>query len=462
MHVVDVGDDAVLVVVADVVGDAATDQVLGLWRALTWAAPHWLIAAQPAYLSVHVVFDGSVDVGVVRAFLSSLRPRARAGEARVVDVPVVYDGEDLAFVAEFCGVSVDDVIARHAAARYRVAFNGFVKGFSYLMGLDEKLRGVPRLPAPRTRVPALSVGLVGDQTGVYPSSTPGGWRLIGRALQRFDAAPDDVVRFVAVDSAPAAEEPKPQKTTPLRIGGAIVSVDGGHARIVRGGGALDDAAFDDHALAIANALVGHGPNEAAVEVTMGRLRIAAQADVLVGGIGIAYAALSTGQTGTFPLLEFRATVAVAPGQQYPPRDGLDAALLDGGDRHLIRIVAGADGLDEAFAEFVDVDWRVSPQSSRLGVRLEGKTLTIPEKGTDVVTRGTWTGAIQVTSSGQPIVLGPDQRRTGGYAELGRVIAVDRWKLAHAKPGSTLRFTAVDVEAARVLLRQRHEAQRRRR
>ena len=76
-------------------------------------------------------------------------------------------------------------------------------------------------------------------------------------------------------------------------------------------------------------------------------------------------------------------------------------------------------------------------------------------GTDVVTRGTWTGAVQLTSSGQPIVLGPDQRRTGGYAELGRVIAVDRWKLAHKKPGDAVRFAAIDLDDARALYRARH-------
>ena len=221
MKILDAGDDALLVVpslaqrgdvaadaeaadadagVADPgaagASDAATDVVLGLWRALIAAAPSWLVAAQPAYLSLHVVFDGSVDAGVVRGFLSTLRPRARVGEVRVVDVPVVYDGADLEFVADHCGLCVDEVVERHTAARYRVAFMGFVPGFAYLLGLDDKLRGVPRLPTPRARVPVGAVGLTGDQTGVYPSSTPGGWRLIGRALRGLgDAAPDDVVQF---------------------------------------------------------------------------------------------------------------------------------------------------------------------------------------------------------------------------------------------------------------------------
>jgi 5-oxoprolinase (ATP-hydrolysing) subunit B len=108
----------------------------------------------------------------------TLRPEeAPAGENVVLGVH--YDGADLAPTAAELGISPDELIRRHAAGRYVVAFCGFAPGFAYLTGLDPALH-VPRLAEPRTRVPAGSVGIAGEFTGVYPRSSPGGWRLLGR------------------------------------------------------------------------------------------------------------------------------------------------------------------------------------------------------------------------------------------------------------------------------------------
>ncbi|MGH3319307.1 MAG: 5-oxoprolinase subunit PxpB [Streptosporangiaceae bacterium] len=96
-----------------------------------------------------------------------------------LEVPVVYDGEDLDEVAGLVGRSVDEIVARHTGSEHVVAFLGFSPGFGYLSGLDPSLH-VPRRPSPRTRVPAGSVGVAGPYSCVYPSATPGGWRLIGR------------------------------------------------------------------------------------------------------------------------------------------------------------------------------------------------------------------------------------------------------------------------------------------
>lgn len=97
---------------------------------------------------------------------------------RVVEVPVRYDGPDLAEVAACWGVSVEEAVRIHTAADFRVAFCGFAPGFGYLTGLGERY-GVPRRATPRTAVPAGSVALAGPYTGVYPRSSPGGWQLIG-------------------------------------------------------------------------------------------------------------------------------------------------------------------------------------------------------------------------------------------------------------------------------------------
>ena len=100
-------------------------------------------------------------------------------EDRLVELPVTYDGPDLESVAERTGFSVDEVVERHRATEFVVAFCGFAPGFAYLSGLPEELH-VPRLEKPRPKVPPGSVGLAGEFTGVYPRSSPGGWQLIAR------------------------------------------------------------------------------------------------------------------------------------------------------------------------------------------------------------------------------------------------------------------------------------------
>lgn len=99
--------------------------------------------------------------------------------ADVVTIPVVYDGEDLESVAEAAGISVDEVVERHTGRELVVGWLGFAPGFAYLIGLDPVLH-VPRLATPRTAVPAGSVAVAGPYSAVYPTASPGGWRLLGR------------------------------------------------------------------------------------------------------------------------------------------------------------------------------------------------------------------------------------------------------------------------------------------
>ncbi|HWJ08268.1 MAG TPA: allophanate hydrolase subunit 1 [Nocardioides sp.] len=94
-------------------------------------------------------------------------------------IPVVYDGPDLDAVAALTGLSRDEVVAAHTGTPWQVAFGGFAPGFAYLVGGDPRLR-VPRRDQPRTTVPAGSVGLAGEFSGVYPRASPGGWQLVGR------------------------------------------------------------------------------------------------------------------------------------------------------------------------------------------------------------------------------------------------------------------------------------------
>ena len=96
-----------------------------------------------------------------------------------VQLPVRYAGADLTGVAEHCGLSVPELVELHSECEYTVQFCGFSPGFGYLTGLDDRLR-VPRLATPRTQVPAGSVAIADAYTGVYPRSSPGGWRLLGQ------------------------------------------------------------------------------------------------------------------------------------------------------------------------------------------------------------------------------------------------------------------------------------------
>lgn len=116
----------------------------------------------------------------VKALLAHPLPRTEPAPARTVEIPVRYDGPDLEFVAEQVGLSPAGVIAAHTAQPWRVAFGGFAPGFAYLDGGDPRL-SVPRRQSPRTLVPAGSVALAGEYSGVYPRPSPGGWQLIGHA-----------------------------------------------------------------------------------------------------------------------------------------------------------------------------------------------------------------------------------------------------------------------------------------
>ncbi|MFF5790097.1 allophanate hydrolase subunit 1 [Streptomyces sp. NPDC012693] len=126
-----------------------------------------------------VLLDGVTDPDRLAAELTGWEVAplpARVGTA--VEIPVRYDGPDLAEVAARWGVSVEAAVRIHTAAEFRVAFCGFAPGFGYLTGLGERY-GVPRRATPRTAVPAGSVALAGPYTGVYPRSSPGGWQLVG-------------------------------------------------------------------------------------------------------------------------------------------------------------------------------------------------------------------------------------------------------------------------------------------
>ena len=200
------GDRALLVELGD------TERVVAWVDALQRQEVPGVADLVPAAETALVVADEGVDVRALRAALAAVVPEdagsvASGGEA--VEIPVVYDGPDLADVARLTGLSESEVVAAHTGARWRVAFGGFAPGFAYLVGDDHRLH-VPRRDSARTAVPAGAVGLAGDCSGVYPRESPGGWQLIGTTdVQMWDLdrdppallRPGAAVRFVQADGS---------------------------------------------------------------------------------------------------------------------------------------------------------------------------------------------------------------------------------------------------------------------
>jgi inhibitor of KinA len=150
----------------------------------------WVRNLQPAYCSLLVSFDACVvDHAQVKAALRSYEKRAQKTALpapRLVEIPVSYGAEfgpDLEKVASLHGLKPERVIELHCSQTYHAYFLGFAPGFAYLGDLPDSL-ATPRLPTPRKKVPAGSVGIAGKQTAVYPFATPGGWNLLGRTPLR--------------------------------------------------------------------------------------------------------------------------------------------------------------------------------------------------------------------------------------------------------------------------------------
>lgn len=164
------------------------DQVQGLYDALVAAPPAGVVDLVPAARTVLVVVDPAVTtLGALEQALRSTVPGSgRREHGELVEVPVVYDGDDLADAAALLGCDAAELVRRHTGAAWSVAFCGFAPGFGYLVSPDWTAE-VPRRDSPRTRVPPGSVALAGPFSGVYPRESPGGWQLVGRTpLQVLD------------------------------------------------------------------------------------------------------------------------------------------------------------------------------------------------------------------------------------------------------------------------------------
>lgn len=316
--------------------------VLDLHAQLTAAPPPGVVDIVPAARTVLVRVDpGALPLTAARAWITAAAeaPAAAPAPSSLIELPITYDGADLAETADLLGLTPAELTARHAAAEWTVAFTGFAPGFGYLVSEGWPF-DVPRRATPRTRVPAGAVGLAGAFSGAYPRETPGGWQLIGATpASLFDPdagtsallAPGARVRFVPqvpdavsgaapvtgaapADRAGTAGAPRPPGSTPsasrgradstppvprvpatpnltptpaltIREPGLLATVQDqgrpGHAAE----GVAVSGALDRAALRTANRLVGNDESAAGVEITLGGFRAVAHTDLWVAVTG---------------------------------------------------------------------------------------------------------------------------------------------------------------------------------
>lgn len=207
------GDHAVLVEMGSCISETVNRQVMLLEDKISNSRIPGILETVPAFASLLVCYqplvtDDEEVTAAIRRLADGLDEDVDR-KGRTVEIPVCYGGqygEDLDFVAKHAGLSPKEVIRIHSGREYRIYMLGFLPGFPYLGGLDKRLF-TPRLSNPRTKIPAGSVGIGGEQTGIYPLDSPGGWQLIGQTPCRL-FSPDrdktmlyeagDRIRFVPI------------------------------------------------------------------------------------------------------------------------------------------------------------------------------------------------------------------------------------------------------------------------
>jgi KipI family sensor histidine kinase inhibitor len=471
-------------------------------------SPRGVIECVPGYGSVLVVTDGEtrVDEDALRSIADGADgadgaegTRASEGDATpsaVHVVPAVYDGVDLEDVARACGMETAEVVRRHAAPTYEVEVIGFLPGFGYLGGVDARIQ-VPRLGSPRARVRAGSIGVAGEKTAIYSLDSPGGWRIVARAVgfRPFDAtrtppcvlAPGDRVRFEPIDAPTRATETanvvtESESETETDAETALVVESIGPVATIQDAGRIDVArwgvprggALDPITMRAAIAAVGGDERDATIELPLAGAKFRARGEVVVSVDGERAVTLRDGERWTVaPIDRAVRYVAVRGGVDVPPVLGARGTLLVaamGGLRgralrandvvpvgrarvHEARRLRAPSAIDALpCVPTIDVDratldallsrsWTIDARSDRIGTRLDGDPLPGARALAPCrpLSRPTMRGAIQLPPDGRPIVLGPDAPTTGGYPVIAVLTRDACAALARVRPGGVVRF-----------------------
>ncbi len=499
------------------------EQVLALLDALLASPPEGVVDIVPAARTILLTFDPCrTDAAVLRRAIPAAGGPRRAVAGRSHDIPVAYDGEDLAAVAEHLGWTVAEVVRRHGQATWTAAFAGFAPGFVY-MTCDDPGFDVPRRASPRLRVPAGSVALAGRFGGIYPSDSPGGWQIVGRTpLALWDLrrpqpallAPGDRVRFrdmghgaqVGVPPLPVPPEPSARGGIEvLRADRPALWQDGG--RPGQGGQGLGaSGALDRGAFARANLCLGNPPGWPVLEIAFGGFALRVDAAVTMAVTGAPCPLVIRGADGRRSTAPFGRAFALDPGDRLdlgpPPRGmrsylalrggfdvppvlgsaardtlagvgpapvvagaclnpaGRPAGAVDpfpplgpvlpgAGDLVVLDILPGPRDdwfTPEGLAALTGQAWTVTPEASRIGIRLNGPRGIERRDAAELPSEGTVTGAIQVPHDGQPVLFLADHPLTGGYPVIAAVAAHHLDLAGQIPPGARLRFNLTSERA----------------
>lgn len=378
------GDRALLAEVDDL------DAVLDLSARLSVSRPPGVIDVVPAARSVLVAVDPAVlALAAARAWIMESAARASPGAgdaaAALVELPTVYDGDDLADVAALLGCSTEEVVRGHSAAEWTVAFTGFAPGFGYLVSPDWP-HVVPRRASPRTRVPAGAVALAGEFTGAYPRDTPGGWQLIGTTTAPLfdpDGAPPALlqpgarVRFAPQRARIDAAAPSGRTPRDPALAAAAAVLGAGDApslRVVAPGllatvqdqgrpghaaeGVSPSGAADRGALRTGNRLVGNAESAAGIEITLGGFHAVALTDLWFATTG-AWGALDVDGRAADPY----------EAHPWPAGTELRVGAFAHGTRGYLAIRGGVAAPRVAGSRSADTLARIGPPPLRAGDEL---------------------------------------------------------------------------------------------
>lgn len=208
------GDSAIVMEFGDTIEKEINARIAAVVESLKKKNIDGILDILPTYRSILINYDPvKISYGEMVDTLKGLSKTnsgKQSDEVRLIEIPTIYGGEygpDIDFVAEHANLSKDEVIKIHSGTDYLVYMMGFIPGFTYLGGLDERI-ATPRLKSPRLKIEAGSVGIAANQTGMYPLESPGGWQLIGRTpLKLFDDTKEppvfiqagDYIRYVPID-----------------------------------------------------------------------------------------------------------------------------------------------------------------------------------------------------------------------------------------------------------------------